>query len=123
VLEQLNLAEPFGLSRAHERALLAAIPPPPTSCRAFYVVRSPTDDPMAAVETQTFAMLLSADTGVPTINGYSGNVPRRWRLQLFDGDYARHVDAWVRAHRLRPGLCAIDVDLRAWSTPVIERAP
>jgi hypothetical protein len=123
VLEQLNLAEPFALSRGRERELLAAVPPIPPSCRAFYVVRSPTDDPMAAVETQTFAMLVSADTGVPTINGYSGNVPRRWRMFLFDADYPRHVETWVRAHRLRRGLCALDLDRRSWSPPVVQPAP
>jgi hypothetical protein len=115
VAEQVNTANPFRLSRAQERAHLARIPPIPASCRAFYVVRAPTSDPFETIDTQTLMMLVSLDAGVPTINGYSGNFPRGWRLASFDDDYAKHVAEWIAGHRIARGMCILDLERAEWS--------
>jgi hypothetical protein len=115
VVEQLSTADPFGLSRASERDILARIPKIPSTCRLFYVVRPPTDDPLETIDTQTLSLLVSLDAGVPTINGYSGNKPANWRLEFFDADYPKHVTQWITAHRLARGMCILDLERGAWS--------
>jgi len=115
VVEQLNGADVFRLSRSHEASIFDAIPPPPAACRSFYLVRPATADPFETIEAHTEAMLITADRGIPTLNGYSGNVPPRWRLADFDDEYPKHVAAWVTAHRLGRGLCVLDLSSGRWS--------
>lgn len=54
------------------------------------------------VELQIDALLISALTGIPTLNGYSGFSPRGWELSAIQKEsYKKHVQDWVKAHELK----------------------
>jgi hypothetical protein len=94
---------------ARVRNLAAAIGP---DCTAF--VFTPDDDGSPAWRSQVDAMWAADVSGVPTLNGYSGNYPPRWPLDdcLVRGpkDQARlssAVEAWVRETGMRGRLCQL----------------
>jgi hypothetical protein len=87
---------------AHRRdvqELAAAIPSP---CRAFLVVAvgklpGEKDD----TDLQLDAMWASLETGVPTVNGYSGRVPPGWKFDLpRESEIEDLLKRWLNPHRL-----------------------
>jgi hypothetical protein len=92
-------------------------------CRAFFY--SPPPSPRLAVETQLDAMWASLETGVPTVNGYSSNLPPGWHLLdhavggAADADrLGKALGEWARAHSMDPGtLCWIRPDQMMPSAP------
>lgn len=83
----------------------------PRDCEAFYVTvarNAPPDEP-PDYALQIDAMWASVLSGVPTVNGYSGQGPKGWLL----GDvrapaYPVAVQAWASAHGLRR-VCGVEV--------------
>ncbi len=83
--------------------------------RCGYFYYSPSGTSQLALLAQLDAMSAYLATGVPTLNAYSGNAPRDWRLE--DSRIASPADAlrlsgelsdWLQTHRLsRSGLCWI----------------
>lgn len=51
-------------------------------------------------ERQIDAMLSAQDLGIPTVNGYSGNVPRKYSEDLFylSRNKCTGLDLWIRRH-------------------------
>ncbi|MBJ6760534.1 hypothetical protein JGU66_07145 [Myxococcaceae bacterium JPH2] len=98
-------------SRAAIRALAARIP---SGCDSF--IYTPTSGDWPFWRYQVDAIWAAMESGVPTVNGYSGNVPRGWRLEdttRFDASSAARLDAaledWVRARGLsRERICRIE---------------
>ena len=82
--------------------------PVPKDCRAFYVT-SPVNARSTLVSVHIDAMFVAQLTGVPTLNGYSGQEPPNWRGLFFlrDPAYLGFVAHWVRMHGLRGKLCAL----------------
>jgi hypothetical protein len=93
--------------RSAEQALAGQIDP---SKRAFVVSCGTGDRPPPYV-LQLDAMYASSRTGVPTVNGYSGNAPVGWwdpfeRMDTGDerrrADFEKGIASWARSHGLGP---------------------
>jgi hypothetical protein len=63
-------------------------------------------------------MLVAYAYGIPTLNGYSGHTPPRWKLAVFDEGTAARAHAWAVARRVGRGLCALDQTTGTWSAVV-----
>ncbi len=106
-LEQVGTRQ--GFDKAAETARLQALAVQlPKDCRAFYVT-SPVNARSTLVSVHIDAMFVAQLTGVPTLNGYSGQEPPNWRGLFFlrDPAYLGFVAHWVRMHGLRGKLCAL----------------
>jgi hypothetical protein len=103
-------------------------------CSTFYY--SPHDPQLEINEYHVDAMWAQIETGVPTINGYSGVTPPGWHPLYYSGVYAeqdinrlgRALGQWAAGHRLQPGkICWIggrnDAIVRAEKTAPDDRRP
>lgn len=121
--EQVNLYAPTFLDRPLEAGRLAAVPPPPAACRAFYVTAARTESRFGeevdnVYNHNTEAMLVAAVIGLPTINGISTFNPPGWPDGLpGQPGYEAAVRAWAATHGLT-GLCGLDLRRFAWSGPL-----
>jgi hypothetical protein len=116
LVEQVNLTPVAQIDRPAELARLAAVPPPPAPCRAFYV-RS--QEPRH-LGLQADAMMVTARFGIPTINGLSGATPPDWApgIAHVDGPgYEPAVAAWAATHGIAAGLCALELPAGRWIPP------
>jgi hypothetical protein len=120
--EQLNAYSPRFLDRPLEAGRLAAVPPPPASCRAFFVTAARTESRFGEqvaneYNHNTEAMLVAEVVGLPTINGISTFNPPHW-----PGGYPPQpayldaVRAYAQAYGIREGLCGLDLQRFAWDT-------
>lgn len=119
--EQVNLEPQNRLDRRQEMRTLSAIPPPPSSCRSFYVIGLP---PPADVPSRLFydlydanvsAMLVSENLGLPTINGFSTFNPRGWDFAgTYGAGYTSRVGLYGSEHDILSGLCSLDLANRRW---------
>lgn len=121
VVEEINLGPPLGIDRKDQLARLAAIPPPPAGCRAFYITRNDTAYLHPDVPAEGFyrhsadAMLLAELLHVPTINGYASLQPPDYYLFFPDGpDYPERVRRYVERYQVQD-LCGLDLTARSWS--------
>ena len=78
VAEQIHVTAQRGLARADELARLDKVPMPPRECQAFLIDLPDEQDNVASVYAQPEAMWISMKTGLPTLNGISGNFPPHW---------------------------------------------
>jgi hypothetical protein len=77
----------------------------PERCPAF-VVRTTSSGPESEIDLQTMAMLAAMQTGVPTLNGYSGKYPYGWDLEkLRAPGYPDRVREWRLRSRLQTPVC------------------
>ncbi|WP_149536942.1 hypothetical protein [Siccirubricoccus phaeus] len=120
VAEQVNLYAPLFVDHPLEAARLAAVPPPPAECRAFYVSAArqrsrfgeEVDNPY---NHNTEAMLVAAVRHIPTINGISTFNPPGWPDGIpTDAAYQAAVRGWVERWGVA-GLCALDLQRFTWS--------
>jgi hypothetical protein len=120
--EQANAYAPLFLDRPLEAGRLAAVPPAPAGCRAFYVSAArqesrfgeEVDNPY---NHNTEAMLVAAVRHVPTINGISTFNPPFWPEAIPDDPrYLAQVRAYAE-HWGVTGLCALDLRRFTWSAP------
>ena len=114
-LEQFNTSQNASTTRPAQLAQLWATPSPPTACRAFYVTSSAKNRP--AVISTVDAMLISETTGLPTINGYSGQVPPGYGAVADPSSpkYLTAVAHWAKANGINSGLCAYNESKRSWT--------
>jgi hypothetical protein len=63
------------------------------------------------------AMLLSHEVGLPTLNGYSGQVPDGWALKPWLPEYAANIGAWIERYDMTEGVCTYDLSAHTWSSP------
>jgi hypothetical protein len=116
VLEQTNRHEPKIFSRSSQWAWLARVPPPPSHCRAFFVVPGPAPPGTAWFVHQVDAMLVATLFGVPTVNGSTSVFPNDWRLFDPSGpDYAGAVRDWLSLKGLSRGMCGLDPRSGRWT--------
>ena len=116
VVEQAHDTSNSTLQRNTELATLNAVPPPPSGCTSFFVTDTrPNQIPY--FQFQTSAMLISQRVGVPTLNGYSGDVPTGWGLMSPDtADYLATVKAWTSANGITTGVCSLDLGSMTWDS-------
>ncbi|RYZ38292.1 MAG: hypothetical protein EOO71_24625 [Myxococcaceae bacterium] len=102
-------------SRADVDAVASRVGP---ECQSF--LYAPTSGDGAEWKYQLDGVWASVTRGVPTVNGYSGNAPRGWRLtdaRRYDEASAERVDrelaSWRASRALPPGgVCVIAVPAR-----------
>ena len=64
------------------------------------------------------AMLISQHFRIPTVNGYSGQVPEGFDfLDPSAAGYVDRVHAWAEAKGVSDGLCSFDRTARVWAGP------
>lgn len=115
LIEQVNVDWPATISRRQKTEWLAAIPPPPTACRAFYLSpgAKPVDKP--GYEHQADAMLFSQIRAIATVNGYSSWLPEGWMLEEPSApDYPAAVRRWANANGLS-AMCGLDPGAGRWT--------
>jgi hypothetical protein len=114
VAEQAHDASATALQRNAQQSALAAVPPAPPGCTSFFVTDTPpTATPDYAL--QTSAMLISQRLGLPTLNGYSGEVPPQWGLSDPTAPtYLMSVQQWEAADGLSTGVCSLDLATDTW---------
>lgn len=80
-------------------------------CEAFYITADGTTS-YPVWELQLDAMLISALTGVPTLNGYSGQSPKGWELwEVRDPAYFSRVQSWMRDKGIEgKKVCKVAID-------------
>ncbi|MBK1656751.1 hypothetical protein [Paracraurococcus ruber] len=122
LLEQGNSYAPLFLDRPLEAGRLAAVPPPPAGCRAFWVSAARTESRFGEAVADPYnhnteAMLVAALRHIPTINGISTFNPPHWPGGIpEDPGYPAAVAAYARAWGVT-GLCALDLRRFAWTGP------
>jgi hypothetical protein len=114
VVEQLNLVDTHMIDRAAEREIFRKVRKPPLNCQAFFLAHSASETRLSFAN-QIDAMLVARETGVPTLNGYSGWSPSGWDLASFDSAYLRHVREWAARHKVGRNLCGLDLRDGSWS--------
>jgi hypothetical protein len=114
VAEQAHDSSATALQRNAQLSALSAVPPAPDGCTTFFVINpGPTATPDYAL--QTSAMLISQRLGLPTLNGYSGEVPPHWVLSdPTASTYLTAVEQWERANGLTTGVCSLDLATNSW---------
>ena len=112
-MEQINTGMVV-FDGAQETARLDRIQPAPSDCRRFVVRPRPEMERPTLVQNID-AVLAAAIVGIPTLNGYSGILPKNWGLQnpALPG-YSMAVAQWAKAHDVVEGLCQLDLEAGDW---------
>ncbi len=114
MVEQVNLKSIAGFDHGARSRYFASIPAPPEQCRSFYVI-----DPSGKYKGDQIplqAMLLSVQTGLPTVNGLSGMTPPGWNLwSPNDPKYPGAARNWAEANGIAEGFCELDLSTKKWS--------
>jgi len=126
VLEQVHRDRSFdrGLLDWRVARIAAQVP---AGCRAFFLASSGRGRSDADVHDD--AMWVALATGIPTVNGRSGNEPPGWGLadaHVASAEertaLAERVDRWLAARGVDPGqVCRIEVDRTRERAAWIER--
>ena len=97
-----------------ETAKIQSIQPPPAFCRHF-VLLADTARSREPYAVNLDAVMLALRTRLPTINGYSGDIPRGWGLQdPGSTGYEPAVAEWVARHNIEQGLCTLTAGSGIW---------
>ncbi len=120
-VEQLNFMKTHLISRTAEAQKFARVPPPPKECSAFYISNW-SSQRRQMLSTQTDAMLLAQQYGIPTLDGYSSWFPEGWSLiTAARGRVDEEASEWARLKGLSKGVCALDMNRNVWSPVDVER--
>jgi hypothetical protein len=118
--EQLNRDRNSIVDRSEELQLFAAVPSPPPSCVAFFIVGEATLQ-APFFQSNIDAMIIAQRLDIPTINGYSGQFPPGWWLDPSSADYIATVRAWVAARGIDVStLCTYDSSSQRWSEAALS---
>jgi len=100
-----------GFSKSVETAYLQNLADRlPENCSAFYVAVGPSGV-RNQFEYQIDATLISHMRQVPTVNGYSGQLPRDWFLyEIKAPGYEGHVERWIKEQRLDGNVCRLEIN-------------
>jgi hypothetical protein len=111
--EQVNTKSVSYLDLVQEKALLAAVPPPPSECRVFAYYN---DVSRSLQALHVDAMRISQRFGLPTVNGYSGGVPSGWDFgNVWESNYLDKVRKWLRDNKVVGTPCLYDATKTSWS--------
>jgi hypothetical protein len=113
VLASFGLSEQIGssggFSKRAELAYLEALAADlPADCEVFYL--APPRPGTPAYEHQYDAMLVSAISGVPTINGLTSQLPRGWNLMATDPSvYEANARQWIARQHVIEKVCRLEI--------------
>lgn len=98
---------PIRAENAYLKKLAAALP---ENCTSFYVAVGPRGN-RNQFEYQIDAILVSILRDVPTLNGYSGQLPPNWLLwEVKAPDYEANVKKWIDEKYLGGQVCRLVID-------------
>jgi hypothetical protein len=103
VLEQGRDVPAFAVQE-HRDGVARVVRLIPPGCKAFFY-HDPDSRPV--YRAQLDAMWAALQTGVPTVNGYSGSAPPAWKPLRSDADdtnegrIRRHLRAWLETHHVK----------------------
>ncbi len=109
LVEQFGRKQGFnGFSIQNENVYLARLAQElPDNCSSFYVTVKPTAL-HNIFEYQIDAALISAIKDVPTLNGYSGQLPPAWDLwDMMGAGYEDNVKRWITARQINGNVCKL----------------
>jgi hypothetical protein len=117
LIEQLNDAPVFLISRPAERAFFAAMDHVPPHCRVFFAENSrPGPDYQSLYRHNVDAMILAEMSGTPTINGFATFLPPYWNLVHPESpQYLPAVRNWLISHAVAGPVCGINFQTGTWS--------
>ncbi len=108
----------FLLDRTAERGFIAAVPPAPAGCTAFFVQTARTGEPgYYPLAVNVDGMLLAELLHLPTPNGHASFLPPGFGMGYATA--AQYADTAPRALRvagLERGMCGLDLQRDDWST-------
>jgi hypothetical protein len=129
LVDEVQTRPPLSLDRADQRAMIAAVGPPPSACHSFFVIAARTGHGQAEARRITRAwgggqtsgeelmnmyrhnvdaMLIAGYYHVPTINGFSSFNPPDWAFaDPRAANYSARVERYAARHKLRH-LCGLD---------------
>ena len=129
IASQINRAAPVGLDVADRMQIANSVPPPPASCRSFFMVDHIAPDlegnvTVSLYEDNVMAMMISDHIDLPTINGFATFTPKDWNFAAAPkATYLSRVSAFATAHHLA-GLCGYDAVAHSWTAaPFAAPAP
>ena len=108
--EQLNTGPQARLDVDGEMAWVEGVPPPPPGCDAFIIAPVPE---RKGYEQAIDAMWIAQQTGLPTLNGYSGEFPPLWRVDPREPRYLALTVRWA-AQQGVSHVCMYDSVNRLW---------
>ncbi len=112
VAEQVNSYDIGRMNRFDENAFLGRLGAAPAGCRDFFALHP--RRPEVPVIGEVDAMMLAAERGVATVNGYSGWQPPGWNLGDFGQGYEARVAQYAMRENLLDGMCAADFTSGRW---------
>lgn len=109
LVEQFGRKEGFdGFSISAENLYLNRVAQSlPNDCSSFYVAVKPSAL-HNQFEYQIDAIFVSMMKDVPTLNGYSGQLPPGWNLwEVVDPSYENNVKQWIDLHQIKGNICRL----------------
>lgn len=126
VFEQFASKEGFdGFSISAENQYLNRLAQSlPDNCSSFYVAAK-TTALHSQFEYHVDAALVSAMKGVPTLNGYSGQLPVNWHLWDVMGGpaYEANVKSWIADRQVKGEVCRVFVTETNAATDIADSEP
>jgi hypothetical protein len=112
--EQINTGTVHWIDRSEEKKYLSNVPSIPINCKAFYVTK-PFKIKSTWYEYQLDAALVAVTRNIPTINGYSGNLPKKWDLINPKSPlYRFSVYQWIMGNGIDSGIYSLDGQSYSW---------
>lgn len=117
VVEQVNDAPVYNMDRPTELALLAAVPPPPAGCKAFYAENSgPGPDIDGIYRHNVDSMMIAERFALPTVNGFATFTPTNWNLLHPDlQTYLPAVRHWIAMNKVGVDVCGLNFKTDVWT--------
>jgi hypothetical protein len=115
-LEQLNLTAISYWTKEVTSNFIQTVPTPPSQCSSFFIFNHHQVDNSAAAQVD--AWLIASYYHLPTINGYSGQVPPNWEKSGCSKQECKNIHTWISEYNLS-AVCSYDVDNARWS-PLTE---
>jgi hypothetical protein len=117
VVEQINLVWPPIVSRRAALAWIESVPPPPDSCRIFYVAPNTAGGGASGLLRQTAAMLFAEIRNIPTVNGAASWLPDGWALnEPASQGYPAAVRDWAHRSGIEQSLCGLELQSGRWTS-------
>lgn len=110
----------WNLKRSKIQERLAEIPPPPDEASIFFVTPYKEEGNRNDLRSQLEAWAIAQDYDLKTMNGYSGILPKYFRLFGVPGSKYPHeydfvVRSWINIHEITSPIYNLDLNTRQWN--------
>ena len=102
-----------------EVGFLENVTVPPIDCKAYYLYDSG-NNKIPAYSYQLIAYEIANHFGIKTVNGYSGGIPKGWKLwNIKDKAYVSNVYSWIKQNELQD-IYGYDLHTNSWMRFPVE---